>query len=130
TTCDGLGVKQFFDPDRVITDPSLSIGEGAIRGWDRRSVYYFQLLSAVAEHYGFQLDVPFAELSVQAQEQLLYGSGDEEIGFVYVNSRGDQIRKQHPFEGVLPNLERRYHETESQTVREELSKYLSVQPCP
>ncbi|MFK4752211.1 excinuclease ABC subunit UvrA [Oceanobacter antarcticus] len=130
TTCDGLGVKQFFDPDRVIADASLSIGEGAIRGWDRRSVYYFQMLCAVAEHYGFQLDVPFSTLSVQAQEQLLYGSGDEEIGFVYVNSRGEQIRKQHPFEGVLPNLDRRYHETESQTVREELAKYLSVQPCP
>ena len=130
TTCDGLGVKQYFDPDLVVADPSLTIGEGAIRGWDRRSVYYFQMLSAVAAHYDFDLDVPFDELPESARERLLYGSGSTDIEFVYINSRGDQIQKRHPFEGVLPNLERRFRETESQAVREELSKYLSVQPCP
>ncbi|WP_028295004.1 excinuclease ABC subunit UvrA [Oceanobacter kriegii] len=130
TSCDGLGVKQYFDPDRVVVDASLSISEGAIRGWDRRSVYYFQMLCAVAEHYKFPLDVPFEEMSEFAVSKLLYGSEGEEIEFSYVNSRGDKISKNHAFEGVLPNLDRRYHETESQTVRDELSKYLSVQPCP
>ena len=130
TSCDGLGVKQYFDPDRVVVDASLSISEGAIRGWDRRSVYYFQMLCAVAEHYKFPLDVPFEDMSEFAVSKLLYGSEGEEIEFSYVNSRGDKISKNHAFEGVLPNLDRRYHETESQTVRDELSKYLSVQPCP
>lgn len=130
SSCDGLGVKQYFDPDRVITDPSLTVGEGAIRGWDRRSVYYFQMLTAVANHYGFDLDQPFEALPESARERLLFGSGGTDIEFLYVNSRGDQIQKCHPFEGVLPNLERRFRETESQAVREELSKYLSVQPCP
>ncbi|MBM95758.1 MAG: excinuclease ABC subunit A [Oceanospirillaceae bacterium] len=130
SSCDGLGVKQYFDPDRVVADPTLTIGEGAIRGWDRRSVYYFQMLSAVAAHYEFDLDIPFEQLPESARERLLYGSGDTSIEFVYINSRGDQIQKRHPFEGVLPNLERRFRETESQAVREELSKYLSVQPCP
>lgn len=129
-SCDGLGVKQYFDPDRVIIDASLTVGEGAIRGWDRRSVYYYQMLSAVANHYGFDLDVPFESLPESARERLLFGSGETDIEFLYVNSRGDQIQKCHPFEGVLPNLERRFRETESQAVREELSKYLSVQPCP
>ena len=130
SSCDGLGVKQYFDPDRVVADPTLTIGEGAIRGWDRRSVYYFQMLSAVAAHYEFDLDIPFEQLPESARERLLYGSGTTNIEFVYINSRGDQIQKRHPFEGVLPNLERRFRETESQAVREELSKYLSVQPCP
>jgi excinuclease ABC subunit A len=129
-TCDGLGVKQFFDPELVVADRSLSIGEGAIRGWDRRSVYYFQMICAVAEHYGFDISRPFDQLAVRDQERILYGSGTDEINFVYVNSRGDQIIKSHVFEGVLPNLDRRYHETESVTVREELTKFLSVQPCP
>jgi excinuclease ABC subunit A len=129
-SCDGLGVKQYFDPDRVIIDASLTVGEGAIQGWDRRSVYYYQMLSAVANHYGFDLDVPFESLPESARERLLFGSGETDIEFLYVNSRGDQIQKCHPFEGVLPNLERRFRETESQAVREELSKYLSVQPCP
>ncbi|WP_221800795.1 excinuclease ABC subunit UvrA [Oceanobacter mangrovi] len=129
-SCDGLGVKQYFDPDLVVVDASLSISAGAIRGWDRRSVYYFQMLCAVADHYGFPLDVPFEEMTEFARNKLLFGSDGEEIGFIYVNSRGDQIVKNHAFEGVLPNLDRRYHETESQSVRDELAKYLSVQPCP
>ena len=130
TSCDGLGVKQYFDPDLVVHDQNLSIGEGAIRGWDRRSIYYYQMLSSVAEHYGFDIEKNFGKLSVKQRDVLLYGSGDEAVNFNYVNSRGDQIIKAHPFEGVLPNLERRYRETDSQMVREELSKYLSVQPCP
>jgi excinuclease ABC subunit A len=130
TSCDGLGVKQYFDPERVVQDPSLTLAEGAIRGWDRRSVYYFQMLTSVAEHYGFSIDKPFAKLTKKQQERLLQGSGAEVITFSYVNSRGDTIHKKHPFEGVLPNLERRYRETDSQMVRDELSKYLSVQPCP
>lgn len=129
-TCDGLGVKQYFDPDRVVVDASLTVGEGAIRGWDRRSVYYFQMLTAVANHYEFDLDMPFEALPESARERLLFGSGETDIEFLYINSRGDQIQKRHPFEGVLPNLERRFRETESQAVREELSKYLSIQPCP
>ena len=129
-SCDGLGVKQYFDPERVVHDDTLTIGEGAIRGWDRRSVYYFQLLSAVAEHFGFDIDTALCDLSDEHRNAILQGTGDEEVSFIYVNSRGDQIRKSHPFEGVLPNLERRYRETDSQMVREELSKYLSIQPCP
>ena len=129
-TCDGLGVKQYFDPDLIVHDPSLTIAEGAIRGWDRRSVYYYQMLSSVAAFYQFDIDKPFEELAQEHQALLLNGSGDDDVRFTYVNSRGDQVTKKHPFEGVLPNLERRYRETDSQTVRDELSKYLSVQPCP
>lgn len=130
TSCDGLGVKQYFDKDLVVADPSLSISEGAIRGWDRRSIYYFQMLSAVAEHYGFDIDQPFEKLTDKQQQLILQGSGQDEISFNYVNSRGDMVLKTHVFEGVLPNLDRRYHDTDSQMVREELTKYLSVQPCP
>ncbi|WP_297533893.1 excinuclease ABC subunit UvrA [Thalassolituus sp.] len=129
-TCDGLGVKQYFDPDRVVHDDSLSVGEGAIRGWDRRSVYYYQMLCSVAEHYGFDIDTALADLKPEHRDAILRGSGDEKIEFIYVNSRGDRVSKSHPFEGVLPNLERRYRETDSQMVLEELSKYLSIQPCP
>ena len=129
-SCDGLGVKQYFDPELVVHDPSLTIAEGAIRGWDRRSIYYFQMLKSVAEHYGFSIDKPFNKLTVKQRNLLLNGSGEDEVNFSYVNSRGDQIIKKHPFEGVLPNLDRRYHETDSQMVRDELAKYLSVQPCP
>jgi excinuclease ABC subunit A len=130
TSCDGLGVKQYFDQDLVVADPSLSISEGAIRGWDRRSIYYFQMLSSVAEHYGFDIDQPFEELTKKQQHIILQGSGVDEISFDYINSRGDTVLKTHIFEGVLPNLDRRYHDTDSQMVREELTKYLSVQPCP
>ena len=129
-TCDGLGVKQYFDPDRVVHDDSLSVGEGAIRGWDRRSVYYYQMLCSVADHYGFDIDTALAGLKPEHRDAILRGSGDEKIEFIYVNSRGDRVSKSHPFEGVLPNLERRYRETDSQMVLEELSKYLSIQPCP
>ncbi|MDQ4423385.1 MAG: excinuclease ABC subunit UvrA, partial [Thalassolituus sp.] len=129
-TCDGLGVKQYFDPDRVVHDDSLSVGEGAIRGWDRRSVYYYQMLCSVADHYGFDIDTALADLKPEHRDAILRGSGDDKIEFIYVNSRGDRVSKSHPFEGVLPNLERRYRETDSQMVLEELSKYLSIQPCP
>ena len=129
-TCDGLGVKQYFDQQLVVADPSLSISEGAIRGWDRRSIYYYQMLSSVADHYGFDIDKPFDQLTKKQQQLILQGSGEDEISFNYVNSRGDTVLKTHIFEGVLPNLDRRYHDTDSQMVREELTKYLSVQPCP
>lgn len=129
-SCDGLGVRQYFDPVKVVHDPSLTISEGAIRGWDRRTLYYFQQLKAVAEHYGFDIDTPFKELSKKHQDAVLKGSGAEAIPFRYLNDRGDIISKSHPFEGVLNNLERRYRETESEMVREDLAKYLNMQPCP
>lgn len=129
-TCDGLGVKQFFDADRIVCHPELTLAEGAIRGWDRRSVYYFHLLKSLAAHYGFSIDTTFDDLTGEQQELILYGSGDEELDFSYVNDRGDVYRKRHIFEGIIPNFERRFRDTESQSVREELSKYLSTQPCP
>lgn len=129
-SCDGLGVRQYFDPVKVVHDPSLTISEGAIRGWDRRTLYYFQQLKAVAEHFGFDIDTPFKELSKKHQDAVLKGSGNEAIPFRYLNDRGDIISKSHPFEGVLNNLERRYRETESEMVREDLAKYLNMQPCP
>ncbi|MGM0571589.1 excinuclease ABC subunit UvrA [Marinobacter sp.] len=128
-TCDGLGVRQFFDPEKVVHNPEATLAEGAIRGWDRRAVYYFQMLNSVAEHYGFDLDTPFADLPEDFQNVVLHGSGTEDIPFRYVNSRGHIMQKEHPFEGVLPNLERRYRETESQSMREELARHLSTQPC-
>ena len=128
--CDGLGLKQFFDEQRVITDSSLSLSEGAIRGWDRRSVYYFHILTSLAEHFGFAVDTPFNKLSKKHQEVLLRGSDGEVVDFVYVNDRGDTRTRSYAFEGVLPNMERRYHETDSTVVREELAKYLSSQSCP
>ncbi|MGL3737825.1 excinuclease ABC subunit UvrA [Pseudomonas aeruginosa] len=128
-TCDGLGVKQFFDARRVVNG-ELTLAEGAIRGWDRRNVYYFQMLGSLAQHYGFSLEEPFDELGAEHQKVVLYGSGRENIDFRYLNDRGDIVKRSHPFEGILPNLERRYRETESATVREELAKFLSTQPCP
>lgn len=128
--CDGLGVKQFFDPTRIIHDPSLTLAEGAIRGWDRRSIYYFQLLKSLADHFEVSIDTPFEDLPEIFQNTVLHGSGTEEIAFNYVNSRGDTVKRHHPFEGVIPNIERRYHETDSNMVREELAKYLNNQPCP
>ena len=128
--CDGLGLKQFFDEQRVITDSSLSLSEGAIRGWDRRSVYYFHILTSLAEHFGFAVDMPFNKLSKKHQEVLLRGSDGEVVDFVYVNDRGDTRTRSYAFEGVLPNMERRFHETDSTVVREGLAKYLSSQPCP
>jgi len=128
--CDGLGVKQYFDPDLVVTDSAASLAEGAIRGWDRRNVYYYHLLSSLASHYGFELETPFSRLRKKHREAILYGSGEQRIDFSYVNDRGDVIRRRHRFEGVLPNMERRFHETESSFVRENLQKYLTVRDCP
>ncbi|MBN3562446.1 excinuclease ABC subunit UvrA [Aliamphritea spongicola] len=130
SSCDGLGVKQFFDPKKVVSDPSLTLSEGAIRGWDRRALYYFQQLKAVAAHYDFDINTPFGELTAKQQKVILQGSGKENIAFKYLNDRGDSISKSHPFEGVLNNLERRYRETESEMVREDLSKYINMQSCP
>lgn len=129
-SCDGLGVKQYFDPKKVVHDDSLTLSEGAIRGWDRRALYYFQQLKAVAEHFGFDMDTPFSQLKKQHQDAILKGSGKESVPFKYLNDRGDSIAKSHPFEGVLNNLERRYKETESEMVRDDLTKYLNMQPCP
>lgn len=129
-TCDGLGVKQFFDQNRIVQNPELTLAEGAIRGWDRRSIYYFHLLKSLAVHYGFSIDTPFDDLSAEQQEVILHGSGSEVINFSYVNDRGDVYRKQHSFEGIIPNFERRFRDTDSLSVREELAKYLSTQPCP
>jgi excinuclease ABC subunit A len=128
-SCDGLGVKQFFDPERVVLYPDSSLAEGAIRGWDRRNVYYFHMLSSLAKHYGFDIDTPFEELSAKHRKIILQGSGKEEISFSYVNDRGDVFKRSHAFEGIVPNLERRYRDTESQSVREDLSKFLSTAPC-
>ena len=127
--CDGLGVKQFFDARRLVNGES-TLAEGAIRGWDRRNVYYFQMLSSLASHYGIDLDQPFNDLNEKHRKLILQGTGSDKVPFRYLNDRGDIVKREHPFEGILPNLERRYRETESQSVREELSKYLSTQPCP
>lgn len=129
-TCDGLGVRQYFDPDKLISHPELSLAEGAIKGWDRRSIYYFSQLQAVAEHYRFTLDTPWEALARHEREIVLHGSGNDDIAFSYVNDRGRKVTREHPFEGVLPNLERRYRETESSMVRDDLAKYLAVRPCP
>ncbi len=128
--CDGLGTHQFFNEGKLIKDESLSLAEGAIRGWDRGSVYYFSMLSSVAQHYDFKLETPWSELSEEARDKVLNGSDKTKLEFVYINDRGDKVTRSHPFEGVIPNMERRYRDTESQMVREELSKYLSIQPCP
>lgn len=129
-SCDGLGVKQFFDPNKVIVSDELSLAGGAIRGWDKRNFYYFQMLKSLAAHYQFELDVPFNSLSKAQQKAILQGSGPNVIEFKYLNDRGDIVLRSHPFEGIIPNMERRYRETESNSVREELSKYLASQPCP
>ena len=129
-TCDGLGLRQFFDPDNVVQDPELSLAEGAIHGWDRRNIYYFQMLGSIADHYGFDVATPFKELSEKHQKVVLRGSGSEKIQFRYVNDRGDEYTRAHSFEGIIPNMERRYRETDSQMVRENLSKFLSTQACP
>ena len=128
-TCDGLGVQQYFDADRVVQDEKLSLANGAIRGWDKRNFYYFQMLTSLAEHYSFQLTTPFNELPKKIREVILHGSGRTEIEFKYVNDRGDLRVKHHPFEGILNTLERRYRETDSNSVREELSKYVSTKSC-
>ena len=127
--CDGLGMMQFFDPDRVVQHPELSMPGGAIRGWDRRTVYYFQLICALAKHYKFDVDIPFQELSKEIQAVILYGSGETEISFEYVDSKGGTRKRKHPFEGVVNNLQRRYRETDSSSIRDELAKFLVSKPC-
>lgn len=129
-SCDGLGSKQFFDPKRVIHQPELSLASGAIRGWDRRNPYYFSMLKSLAKHYKFDLDIPYVDLPKSIQQLILYGSKDEEILFHYVNEKGDVRKKRHTFEGVLPNLERRYRDTDSQYIREELARFIASQDCP
>jgi excinuclease ABC subunit A len=128
-TCDGLGVSQFFDPARVVVHPELSLAAGAVRGWDRRNVYYFQLIQSLARHYGFSVDTPWQELPENCRDAVLNGSGGEVITFNYLTDAGGRTQRKHRFEGILPNLERRYRETESPAVREELAKYISERAC-
>ena len=128
--CDGLGVKQYFDQERIVLHPDASLAEGAIRGWDRRNVYYFHMLTSLASHYEFDIDTPFDQLKKKHQKVILTGSGKEEIAFSYVNDRGDVFKRTHPFEGIIPNMERRYRDTDSQSVREDLAKFLATQSCP
>ncbi|MCO5107802.1 MAG: excinuclease ABC subunit UvrA [Burkholderiaceae bacterium] len=128
--CDGLGVVQFFDPKRVVPFPNLSLASGAIKGWDRRNQFYFQLLQNLAAFYGFDIDAPFEELPERVRHVVLHGSGSEKIPFTYVGDGGRPTVREHPFEGVIPNLERRHKETDSAHVREELSKYLNSRVCP
>ena len=129
-TCDGLGVSQFFDPARVVVHPELSLAAGAVRGWDRRNHYYFQLIASLARHYGFDVDTRWRDLPEPVRQAVLFGSGEERIAFTYVTESGVRSKRSHRFEGIVPNLERRYRETESAAVREELAKYISEQPCP
>jgi len=128
--CDGLGVSQFFDPARVVVHPELSLAAGAVRGWDRRNAYYFQLIQSLAKHFGFSVDTPWNELTEASRQAVLFGSGKDTITFSYITDSGGRTQRKHRFEGILPNLERRYRETESAAVREELSKYISERPCP
>ncbi|SKC33423.1 UvrABC system protein A [Photobacterium piscicola] len=128
-TCDGLGVQQYFDPERVIQNGELSLAGGAIRGWDKRNFYYFQMLKSLAEHFKFDVEAPFDTLPKKIQTLILNGSGTTDIEFKYINDRGDITVRRHPFEGILNNMERRYHETESNSVREELAKFVSTKPC-
>ncbi len=130
SSCDGLGMKQYFDAERIVLHPEASLAEGAIRGWDRRNVYYFHMLTSLADHYGFDIDTPFEKLSKKHQKVILHGSGKEEVQFSYINDRGDVFQRTHPFEGILPNMDRRYRDTESTSVREDLAKYLSTSACP
>ncbi|WP_143425852.1 excinuclease ABC subunit UvrA [Gilliamella apicola] len=128
--CDGLGVQQYFDPKRIVQMHEVSLAAGAIKGWDRRNFYYFQMLTSLAEHYKFDIDTPYEKLPEKIKDILLNGSGNTEIQFVYTNDRGDVVKRKHVFEGIINNLTRRYKETESQTIREELAKYISNRPCP
>ncbi len=128
--CDGLGARQFFDPQRVVVDDTLSLAAGAIAGWDRRNAFYFQMLTCLSEHYGFDIEKPFRRLSKKIQDIVLYGSGAEKINFQYLRSHGRRARQRsHTFEGVLPNMERRYRDSDSNTIREELARFLNTQPC-
>jgi excinuclease ABC subunit A len=129
-SCDGLGVTQVFDAARVVVHPNLSLAAGAVRGWDRRNAYYFQLILSLAKHYGFDIDMAWEKLSAVIQKSVLYGSGDELVTFRYLTETGGNVQRKHRFEGIIPNLERRYKETESSAVREELAKFISQRPCP
>ncbi|RUQ98710.1 excinuclease ABC subunit UvrA [Legionella septentrionalis] len=129
-SCDGLGVDQFFDPERIIHDESLNLAEGAIRGWDKRTVYYHTLLESLAQHYDFDINTPFCDLPPSIRNLVLYGSGNDIIEFRYQRPHGGFLLKKHAFEGIIPNMQRRYRESDSDMVREELSKYLSSRPCP
>ncbi len=129
SSCDGLGVRQHFDPDLVVHNPDISLAGGAIRGWDRRNGYYYQMISSLADHYGFDLEVPFSQLSKEAQDLVLYGSGKTAIEFKFLTETGSVRKKRHRFEGIIANMERRYLETDSQLVRDELAKYQSHRPC-
>jgi excinuclease ABC subunit A len=130
SSCDGLGIEQFFDEKKIITDRTLSLAGGAVRGWDRRNAYYFQMVKSLSEHYGFDVETPWQDLDKTTQKIILHGSGLEAIEFTHFNDRGRVVKKQHPFEGILNNMRRRYRETESNAVREELSRYVSSQACP
>lgn len=129
-SCDGLGVKQFFAPERIVQFPESSLAEGAIRSWDRRNLYYFHMLLSLAQHYGFDVDKPWNKLKKTHQKAILHGSGSEQIDFSYVNDKGDVYKRKHAFEGIIPNMERRFRDTESNSVREELGKYLTSSKCP
>ncbi len=129
-TCDGLGVKQFFSEDKIVQFPEASLSEGAIRGWDRRNLYYFHMLKSLAAHYGFDIDKPWKKLAKKHKAIILQGSGEEVVDFSYVNDRGDTYQRSHTFEGVIPNMQRRFRDTESSSVREELTKFLSTMNCP
>ena len=129
-SCDGLGVAEFFDPARVVAHPELSLAAGAVRGWDRRNAYYFQLINSLARHYGFDVDTPWNQLPERVQQAVLYGSGEEVITFTYLTEAGGRTQRKHRFEGIINNLERRYRETESAAVQEELGKYISERACP
>ncbi len=128
--CDGLGVKQYFDESKIIQFPEASLSEGAIRGWDKRNIYYFHMLQSLAKHFKFDTDTAWKKLKKAHRDVILYGSGEEEINFTYANDRGDTYKRKHRFEGVIPNMERRYRDTDSQSVREDLAKLLSSQSCP
>ncbi|MFK5913586.1 MAG: excinuclease ABC subunit UvrA [Woeseiaceae bacterium] len=128
--CDGLGVQEFFDPARVVIQPDAALSGGAIRGWDKRNIYYYQMLLSLSKHFKFNMDAPFEDLPKKIQQLILYGSGDTEIKFTYNNDRGGKKTKTHPFEGIIPNMQRRYHDTDSSVVREELAKYMNQQSCP
>src|SRR5699024_4176626 len=129
-TCDGLGVSQVFDAERVVRHPELSLAGGAVRGWDRRNAHFFQLVMSLAKHYDFDVEAPWNELPAKVQKAILYGSGKEKIAFRYLTERGGKVTREHRFEGIVPNMERRYRETESAAVREELSRYIAEKPCP
>ena len=129
-TCDGLGQSEVFDPARVVAFPTLSLASGAIKGWDRRNAYYFAMLQSLASHYGFDIDTPFEALPEPVQNAVLYGSGDEDIAFNYLADGGKAVVKRHPFEGILPNMARRYRDTDSTVVRDDLARLRSTQPCP